>query len=179
MRDWNAIITVHEGGFVEACRLLEPFGRVQKTDFFNILVMRAADPFQVLATIHEQLAGNADIARWISRFMPLQRTFTFQSVQEFELRSREVVLDWLPRLANARFHLRMHRRGFKGKLSSLEEERFLDELLLHKLAESGAPGKVVFDDPDVVIALETLGTQAGLSLLSRDELERFPLLHLG
>jgi hypothetical protein len=178
MRDWNAVVTVHEGGFAPACRLLEPFGPVQKTEFFNILVMRVADPFQLLADLHGQLAGNPAIAAWISRFMPMQRRFAFQSVAEFELRSREALLHWLPNLAHARFHLRMHRRGFKGKLSSADEERFLDEFLLQMLAEAGTPGKVTFDDPDVIIALESIGPQAGLSLLSRDELQRFPLLHL-
>jgi len=103
MRDWNAVITVHEGGFVPACRLLEPFGTVRKTEFFNTLVMRAADPFRLMADLHGQLAGNPVIADWISRFMPLQQLFNFQSVAEFELRSREAVLAWLPRLANARF----------------------------------------------------------------------------
>jgi hypothetical protein len=29
MHDWNAVITVREGGFVAACRLLEPFGPVK------------------------------------------------------------------------------------------------------------------------------------------------------
>jgi len=178
MRDWNAVITVHEGGFVPACRLLEPFGTVRKTEFFNTLVMRAADPFRLMADLHGQLAGNPVIADWISRFMPLQQLFNFQSVAEFELRSREAVLAWLPRLANARFHLRMHRRGFKGRLSSADEERFLDEILLRRLAEAGTPGKVDFVDPDAIIALETIGTQAGVSLFSRAELMRFSLLHL-
>jgi hypothetical protein len=178
MRDWNAVITVREGGFAPACRLLEPFGPVRKTEFFNILVMRAPDPLQLLADLQGQLAGDPAIGTWVSRFMPMQRRFAFQSVAEFELRSREVVLEWLPRLVNARFHLRMHRRGFKGKLSSAEEERFLDEFLLLRLAEAGTPGKVAFDDTDAIIALETIGPQAGLSLFSRDELQRFPLLHL-
>lgn len=178
MRDWNAVITVHEGGFASACRLLEPFGPVRKTEFFNTLVMRAADPFQLLADLHGQLADNPSIAAWISRFMPMQRLFAFQSVVEFELRSREAVLEWLPRVANASFHVRMHRRGYKGRLSSAEEERFLDEFLLQRLADAGTPGKVAFDDPDAIIALETIGGQAGVSLFSRDELKRFPLLHL-
>lgn len=178
MRDWNAVITVHEGGFAPACRLLEPFGPVRKTEFFNILVLRAVDPFRVLAELQDQLVGNPAIAAWVSRFMPAQRQFAFQSVADFESRSREAVLEWLPRLANARFHLRMHRRGFKGQLSSGEEERFLDEFLLQRLAEAGTPGKVAFDDPDVIIALETIGTRAGLSLFGRDELKRFSLLHL-
>lgn len=178
MRDWNAVITVREGGFAQACRLLGPFGPVWKTEFFNTLVMRAADPFQLLADLQGQLAANSAIAAWVSRFMPMQRLFAYQSVEEFELRSREAVIEWLPRLANARFHVRMHRRGFKGKLSSAEEERFLDEFLLHRLAEAGTPGKVAFDDPDAVIAVETIGPQSGLSIFGRDELRRFSLLHL-
>ena len=178
MHDWNAIITVREGGFAPAFGLLEPFGPVRKTEFFNTLMMRTTDPFQLLAHLQGQLAENPAIASWISRFMPIRQLFTFQSPAEFELRSREAVLEWLPLLGNARFHLRMHRRGFKGKLSSMEEERFLDEFLLQKLAEAGRPGKVAFDDPDAIIALETVGTQAGLSLFNRDELRRFSLLHL-
>jgi len=178
VHDWNAVITVREGGFAPACRLLGQFGPVRKTEFFNTLVMRAADPFQLMAALQDQLADNPVIAAWISRFMPMQRLFGFQSVEEFELRSRETVLEWLPRLANARFHVRMHRRGFKGKLSSAEEERFLDEFLLQSLVEAGTPGKVAFEDPDVIIALETIGTRAGLSLFGRDELRRFSLLHL-
>lgn len=178
MRDWNAVITVREGGFAPACRLLEPFGPVRKTEFFNTLVMRAADPFQLLADLEGQLAANAAITAWVSRFMPMQRLFAYQSMEEFESRSREAVIEWLPRLADARFHVRMHRRGFKGKLSSAEEERFLDEFLLHRLAEAGTPGKVAFDDPDAVIAVETIGPQAGLSIFGRDELRRFSLLHL-
>ena len=172
MRDWNAVITVREGGFAPACRLLEPFGPVRKTEFFNTLAMRAEDPFRLLANLQGELSANPTIAAWISRFMPIRQLFTFQTVAEFELRSQEAVLAWLPLLGNARFHLRMHRRGFKGKLSSAEEERFLDEFLLRKLAETGRPGKVAFDDPDAIIALETIGTQAGLSLFTRDELQR-------
>lgn len=178
MRDWNAVITVHTGHFVEACRILEPFGPVQKTDFFNILVMHAADPFQVLADLHDQLADAPAVSRCLSRFMPMEQLFNFQSVTDFELRSREAVLVLLPRLANARFHVRMHRRGFKGRLSSMEEERFLDEFLLQHLADAGTPGKMAFEDPDVIIDLETLGTQGGLSLLTREQLARFPLLHV-
>jgi tRNA(Ser,Leu) C12 N-acetylase TAN1 len=178
MHDWNVVVTVHEGGFTKACRLLEQFGPVRKTDFFNILVLHADEPLKAMELLHARLGEEPAIASWIARFMPLARTFTFQSVQQFEARARETVSDWLPRLAGARFHLRMHRRGFKGKLSSAEEERFLDTFLLERLAEAGTPGKVAFDDPDAIIALETLGPRAGLSLWGREELARFPLLHL-
>ena len=178
MRDWNIVVTVREGGFKPACRLLDQYGLVLKTEFFNTLIMRTADPMRVLADLHRELESNPAIAGWISRFIPLQHRFAFQSVAEFEEKARLAVDELLPRLNNARFHLRMRRRGFKGKLSSMDEERFLDDYLLRRLEEAGTPGRIDFDDPDAIIALETVGTQAGLSLFDREELLRFPLLHL-
>lgn len=178
MRDWNVVVTVHEGGFVPACRLLEPYGLVRKSEFFNILMMRADDPVWLLSELHRQLAGSPEIAGWIARFMPLQQFFTFQSAGEFESHARDAVTAWLTRIAGCRFHVRMHRRGFKGRLSSMEEERFLDAFLLERLAEAGTPARIDFDDPDVIIAVETLGTRCGLALWDRNELSRFPLLHL-
>lgn len=178
MNDWNAVITVREGGFTTACAFLEPYGKVGKTDFFNTLVMRVADPFQLLNELQEQLAANPAIAGWLSRFIPMQKRFSYQHVEVFEQQCRETVLEWLQLLANARFHVRMHRRGFKGKLSSMQEERFLDEFLLQRLKEAGIPGQITFEDPDAIIALETVGPQAGMSFFNREELKRFPILHL-
>ncbi len=178
MRDWNVVVTVREGGFVPACRLLEPYGLVKKSEFFNILTMRADDPRWLLVELHRQLAGSTAIAGWIARFMPLERFFTFQAPGEFETHARDAVSAWLPRLAGRSFHVRMHRRGFKGKMSSMEEERLLDTFLLERLAEAGTPGRLVFDDPDGIITVETLGTRCGLALWERQELARFPLLHL-
>ena len=84
----------------------------------------------------------------------------------------------MPELAQKSFHVRMHRRGFKGRLSSPEEERFLDDLLLTALEEVGTPGRISFDDPDATIAIETVGQRAGLSFWRRSDLERYPFLRI-
>jgi len=42
--DWNTVISVHEGGFAPSLRLMETFGPVRKTEFFNTL-MRASGNF--------------------------------------------------------------------------------------------------------------------------------------
>ena len=178
MRDWNLVVTVREGAFVHACRYLEQFGEVRKSGFYNVLLLRAEDSLVALDTIHGQIRLIPEIPTWIARFMPVTRTFTFQSPAVFEERAREAVAEWLPRLAGSSFHLRMHRRGFKGRLSSMDEERFLDEFLLERLIAAGNPGSITFHDPDWIIALETVGTEAGLSLWGRDDLVRFSLLHL-
>ena len=46
------------------------------------------------------------------------------------------------------------------------------------LARGGTIGKISFEDPDAVVSLETVGPRVGLSLWTREELERYPLLHL-
>ena len=178
MLDWNVVVTVHEGGYNQAKRFLDQLGPVNRTDFFNILVMRTADPHQFLEALRDKSGRDMEGASSLARVMPVVVTFSFQTTEEFDTKARQAVCAWLPTLANKGFHLRMHRRGFKGKLSSMDEERFLDTYLLEALATAGTPGRITFDNPDVIIALETIGPRAGLSGWTREELKRYPLLHL-
>jgi len=178
MKDWNVVVTVHEGGFTKALRLLEQFGEVRKSDFFNILLVRTSNPDGFLESLADLARRDPGAIAPLARVMPVSRTFTFQSPQEFETKACQTVDPWLLSLAGKSFHVRMHRRGFKGKLSSMNEEQFLDHHLLNALESAGTPGRITFDDPDAVIALETIGPRAGLSLWTRDELRRHPLLHL-
>ncbi|HEY3309509.1 MAG TPA: THUMP domain-containing protein [Desulfuromonadaceae bacterium] len=178
MLNWNVVVTVYEGGYNQAKRFLEQFGPVTRTDFFNLLVMRTADHQQFLEEFHSKAGRNLEDASSVARVMPVIETFTFQTPEEFDTKAQQAVCTWLPTLANKGFHLRMHRRGFKGKLSSMDEERFLDDYLLQALKTAGTPGHITFENPDVIIALETIGTRAGLSAWTRAELKRFPFLHL-
>ena len=178
MHDWNVVITVHEGFYNQARKLLERFGLVAKTEYFNLLVMRTADHRQLLEELREEAGREPGSVSSLARVMPVVQTFTFQTPAEFDEKARLAVCAWLPTLGGKSFHLRMHRRGFKGKLSSMDEEKFLDAYLLDALEMAGSPGRITFDDPDVVIALETIGPRAGLSLWSREELALYPLLHL-
>jgi tRNA(Ser,Leu) C12 N-acetylase TAN1 len=178
MHDWNVVATVHEGGYNQGKRFLEQFGPVHRTDFYNILVMRVGDHQLFLEALRERTERNTEGFTSLARVIPVVETFTFQTPAEFETKSRHAVCAWLPVLANKGFHLRMHRRGLKGKLSSMDEERFLDTYILEALALAGTPGHINFDSPDAIIALESIGPRAGLSLWSSEELERYPCLHL-
>jgi hypothetical protein len=51
-------------------------------------------------------------------------------------------------------------------------------LLLEALEKAGAPGRVSFQEPDAIIAIETIGTWAGLSLVTREDRERYPFIRL-
>lgn len=178
MREWNVLVTVQEDGYNKARRLLERYGAVGRTDFFNVLMMHVEDQQQFLGLLREEAeTGNPDIQS-LARVMPLILTFDFRTPEEFEAKAREAVSSMLPALSGKSFHVRMHRRGFKGRISGMEEEKFLDAFLLQTLEKTGNPGRITFEDPDCIIAIETLGTRAGLSLWTRDDMKRYPLLHL-
>ena len=178
MREWNVVVTVQEDGYNSARKILECFGPVGKTDFFNVLLMHVDDQQLLLDQLREEAEQDPQALSCLARVMPLILTFDFRTPQEFEEKAREAVSSLLPTLSGKSFHVRMHRRGFKGKLSGMEEEKFLDSYLLEALEKRGNPGRITFEDPDAIIALETLGPRAGLSLWTRDDLKRYPLLHL-
>lgn len=178
MRDWNVVISVHEGRFVRACQILERFGRVERTEYYNVLVMKVEDVSKFVTALAELVSIVPDVLAIVSRAMPAAVTFTFQSATEFETKARKIVLGWLPALAGKAFHVRLHRRGFRGRLPSQEEERFLDEVLLDALERAGTPGRIRFDDPNAILDVETVGTRAGLSLWTREDLSRLPFLKL-
>jgi len=178
MKDWNVVVSVAEHGYKPARKALAEFGNVAKTDFYNVLVMQVEDPRQLLADWSRQAAQDPELGTLLSRMMPVSQTFTFQSAEEFEAKAKEAVLSWIPALAGKGFHVRMHRRGFKGRLTSQGEEQFLDGWLLEKLDDAGTPGRISFEDPDAILAVETVNQRAGLSFWTREALQRYPLLKL-
>jgi tRNA(Ser,Leu) C12 N-acetylase TAN1 len=179
MHDWNVVVSVHGTGFIRACELLQGLGRLDRTSFLNLLVMRVDDVRQAIESLRQWISEDPTITTVVARVMPVNYTFGFQTVEEFQEKACQAALSWASALAGKAFYVRMHRRGFKGQLSSQTEERRLSEAILEALDKAGTPGRVTFQDPDAVLAVETVGNQAGLSLWSRDELERYPFLKVG
>jgi tRNA(Ser,Leu) C12 N-acetylase TAN1 len=178
MQAWNVVVTVREQAFSRAMKLLQPFGQVHRTEFFNVLVLEVPDTEQFVQQLRQLAATDASISDILARVVPATRTLTFQSPEEFENKARQIVSEWLPALAAKSFHVRMHRRGFKGRLSSQHEEGFLDHYLLTSLEEQHVPGRISFEDPDFIVSVETVGQRAGLSCWSREDRARYPFLGL-
>ncbi|WP_455365308.1 hypothetical protein [Kaarinaea lacus] len=176
---WNVVVTVQEHGFKQAREFLHEFGKINKTEYFNVLVMQVEDISEFLEAIRTAISIHTKILDAIARIMPVTDTFTFQTPEEFEEKAQRVVASWEAKLAGKRFHVRMHRRGFKGRMSSQIEERFLDSVIMKSLVQNcEAPAIIDFDDPDYIIAVETAGQAAGLALWSREQLQRYPFLKI-
>ena len=178
MQEWNVVISVREHGFRQAFDVFGEFGEVKRTEFFNILLLRARDVARMLETLRERAERSPESLAFLARLIPVTRTFVFHSPEEFEERTKTTVLGWAQDLLGKSFFVRLHRRGFRGRLQSMDEERLLDTLLLEELEKSGRPGKISFEDPDAVIAIETVGTWAGVALFTREEKEQYPFIRV-
>ncbi|MGD8570524.1 MAG: THUMP domain-containing protein [Gammaproteobacteria bacterium] len=177
--DWNVIVTAQERGFKQARELLREFGKVNKSEFFNVLLLQVDDIERFLQDMSAAIAVNKDILQVIGRIVPVTHTFVYQSPQQFEEHAQELVAEWIPLILGKRFHVRMHRRGFKGRLSSQHEEMFLDHFIIDSAAKAHQSVPVIdFEEPDFIIAVETIGQRAGLSLWTQQQLHRYPFLKM-
>jgi len=179
MQDWNVVVTVFdETGYRLARRLLSAFGRIDSTDYFNVLVMRVEDIEIFTRAIGELFEKTPGYLNSISRVVPAHATIDYQSPEEFVEEAKRAILEWSDVLAGKSFHIRLHRRGFKGEIISPEMERSLDGALLERLEQMNRPGSIDFENPDMVVDIEMVGNRAGLSAWSRDELARYAFLHI-
>ena len=178
MLDWNIVVSVRDGGYPAARELLEQFAQVSRTHYFNVLVAKVDDPRGLLEILTELAETLPEIPEFLASVVPLIVMFDFSSAEHFEEQARQAVQGWADKLAGKTFHVRVHRRGHKQDLPSIKEEQMLDGVLLAATEKSGAPSRVTFDDPDAIVAVETVDNRAGLSLWSRDDLRRFRLLGL-
>lgn len=176
--EWNVIVSVKDGGYKTARQFLHEYGQIRSTDFYNVLIMSVESIDDFLEDMHALYDMKVPALKVISRLVPATRRFTYQTPEEFETKARDIVMQWLDDLAGRKFYVRMHRRGFKGKLSSQEEERFLDTFILAELEKRSQSAQIDFSDPDRVISVETLGPEAGLSLWTHDQIARYPFLRL-
>jgi len=176
MRDWNVVVTVGERVFKEAIRFLRRFGTVEKTAFFNVLIMKVDDPLHLPESLAAWMSAHPENSNLLGHVAPCLATFNFQSPEEFEERAREAVLPFASSLSGKRFYVRMRRRGFKGQLSTLTEEHFLDDVVLGAARESGAASQITFEDPDAVVVVETVNNRGGIAVWAREDLQRYPFL---
>lgn len=173
----EVVVTLRGREFGRALHELRRYGRVRRTRFFNVLVVEVEDPEAFLEQLRERHERDPALGRWLARVEPLEERFAFGDAAQFEQHCKEALAPHLRQLEGKSFHVRVHRRGLREKLSGHGEEVVIDTWLLDSLAAAGHPGRIDFEDPDAVIDVETLGTRAGASIWSREQLQRFPFLH--
>jgi tRNA(Ser,Leu) C12 N-acetylase TAN1 len=162
----------------EARATLATLGELHESPFPNVVLVTVDDVGAFTDALVKVIADNPSAGRSIARVLPAQRTFRFGSLADLEAITRQLIDDWTEDLEGATFHVRCHRRGRVNDLDPAEEEDFLGDAILRMLSDRGTPGRVSFDDPDVVIDIETLNDEAAISMWTRDDLRSHPFLRI-
>jgi hypothetical protein len=180
MKDWNVILTVVPGPHHARDLLgaLSGRGRFAFSDFKDVLLGQVADVPAFLAGLLE--AGAAG-ARWLAnlaRVIPVEQRFRFspESLEPQLKQAAAALLDRVP--AGGSFHVRLERRGLAGRVATQEIERAVAEHLFELAAARGIALRTDFQDPDFVVAAETVGEECGVALVTRELRARYPFVRV-
>jgi tRNA(Ser,Leu) C12 N-acetylase TAN1 len=176
MKDWNVVVSLFQDGFRRTMGALKAFAPVERSPYHNVLVMKADDPVAVLKAIELKTEEIPALYDAISRVAPTMRNFEFQSAEEFRDKAKSILCEWSECLAGRTFHARLHRRGARHDLPTPDIEKFLDDAVIEASRAAGAPGRICFADPDMIITVDTIDDRAGIALWTREDLARHRLL---
>jgi len=178
MWEFNVLVTMASGGrYRRMLDELAPYGEFHKTEFHGVVLGRVADMDAFLETVRRQRASRVIAFENVGRIVPLEVIFSFD-LDAFLPRACQAIRSYLAQLAEKRFHVRLERRGMKGRIVSPDIEQALDAFILDELADLGHGAHVDFEDPDAVLAIETIGTRCGIGFISRELSQRYPFVHV-
>ncbi|MFN3566141.1 MAG: THUMP domain-containing protein [Burkholderiaceae bacterium] len=171
------IVTVQPGpGFRrELLGALARFGRFRATPFRDVCVGRVDDRTAFLDALRDARAAGAPWTQRVGRVIPADAVFWF-TPQTFTDRLKETVTPLAERIGSGSFCVRIERRGFAGEVKTQDIERAIGEHVHALAAAQGKTLRTQFDDPDFVIAVETLGNECGVALLPRALREAYPFV---
>lgn len=148
---------------------LAPVGRFRTGGYPQVLLgVVTRGPGEPLATgIEDLVAGRPPFDELLERVVPVERAIRFVREDVTETLCEEMEGAG-PRLSGKSFHVRAHLRGLKGLVEHPAVERALGGFLFDRAEETGAPARVTFEDPDVIVAVEVAGQRVGYAFLDRD-----------
>jgi tRNA(Ser,Leu) C12 N-acetylase TAN1 len=177
MQDWNLVVTVTPGpGHVH--RLLSSlgqFGHFARTPFKDVLLGRVDDVQAFLDAVLEARAAHKPWAASVGRVIPAESIFTFTPDNLLD-KLKEAVAPMVARMPGGTFHFRLERRGMAERIPTQEIERAVAEHIFALAEVGGIALSTRFDNPDYIIAAETVGDQCGVTLIPLSQSERYPFV---
>jgi tRNA(Ser,Leu) C12 N-acetylase TAN1 len=170
---WNVIVTARTGYRRKLRRGLGPLLRLRRSAYPNVLTGLHEDPQAFLDSLDKLLTEKPYLATPISRFMTVERAFPVDPPGFAEQLEVEIE-PFLERLANKTFHVRLERRGHKGRIHSKDCEISLGGHIYERFVSQGLRPSVKFADPDIVVVVEIIDDPAGKRHQKRDDRRRDP-----
>jgi tRNA(Ser,Leu) C12 N-acetylase TAN1 len=175
MKDWNVVLTSQTDQERRLRRELEGLGEFQPSGFREVIIGKVPDVSGFLETLKKSWEEKPFFPQLLGTAVPIRRVFPF-TLENLVERLQEEVRPLVGEVADKAFYVRMKRRGHKGELSSLEVEQTLDAFLKEELTARGHVPHIDFTAPEVIVLVETIHNQCGLTLITQEMKERYPFI---
>jgi tRNA(Ser,Leu) C12 N-acetylase TAN1 len=175
MKEWNVLVATYRGQEKKSLRFLSQYGDFKSSGFKDALLGHVEDVNLFLDKLELMRQENPGRMSSLSQIVPLERTFSFK-LSDLLDKLKETVSPYIEKVADKNFYVRVKRRGHKGEISSQECEKEIAEFVLDHLEKAGKQAHVRFDDPDVIIVVEMTANWAGVTSITREMKEKYPLI---
>lgn len=133
------------------------------------------DVVNFLEAVKQAEAEGAPWMKDLGRVIPVEQTFHFNPETLAE-QLKEAVAPYASRISGGTFHVRVERRGLIGQVISPAVERSVADHLFALAEKEGRQVMASFKNADYIVAAETVGHECGVTLLTRDLLQRYPFV---
>jgi tRNA(Ser,Leu) C12 N-acetylase TAN1 len=175
MKEWNVLVATHWGQEKKSLRFLSQHGEFKSSGFKDVLLGHVENMNLFLDKLELMRQENPGQMNSLSQIVPLERTFYFK-LPDFMDKLKETVSPYMEKVEDKKFYLRVKRRGHKGEISSQEIEKEIAGVIIENIEKAGKQTHVRFNDPDVIIVVETIANWAGITLITREMKEKYALL---
>lgn len=179
MRKWNILATaVPEPGSMHALLgALNSYGEFHATPFKYVCTGWVEDHARFLAALLEAShAGKPWIAH-LGRIVPVSRVFSATS-ETFLGQLKGAATALIENIGSGTCFVRVERRGMPEAAHSPEIEHALADHVFALVEARGGSLRTSFADPDFIVVAETLDTECGVGLITRDMRSRFPFVRV-
>lgn len=174
---WNVVVTAKDHEQRHLARCVRRLGDFWWTPFLGLLVGRVEDHEAFCEQLRRSEEERPGFLRPLARLVPIDRAFAFL-VEDLPAQLERAVLAYADRIDSGSFYVRIERRGHAGAIHSQPLEQELDRTLLVQLRAQGATPLIDFKDPDAIVAVELIGDECGVGLITRTMRERFPFVRV-
>lgn len=172
MKEWNVLITATRGEEKYLLRFLEEYGEFKGSGFRDVVLGWVEDVDAFLKRLEDLRLETPVKLNCLSQIVPLGKTLHFD-VFDFMDKLREVISPFVEKIENKKFYVRVKRRGHKGEISSQKVEKEMAGFILDTLEKGSKRAQVGFEDPDVILIVETIGNWAGVGLIGKEMREKY------
>lgn len=175
--NWNIIVTSLPGAGCEYRLLhaLRAMGKFHTTEFKDVCVGHVEDVANFLEATRQAEVEGTPWVKDLGRVIPVEQTFRF-TPETLADQLKQAVARYVSRISGGTFYVRLERRGLIGQVISPEVERSVADHIFALAEKEGLQVMASFKNADYIVAAETVGHECGVTLLTRDLLQRYPFV---